>query len=226
MAGKRDAASGYEWQSIASEKQGASWGVIILLLVLFFPVGIGLALSKLHKESENFAVNGKNVLITGIVFAALGLLYLSAGKDAVPAFVVFGALGAIMIWQGHSYKKLGQTYQKYRRVLINSADGSIDNLASVLGVNYDRAVADLNRMIGKGLFPDSYVNDDERCFKSPLLQKGYVSFAPELSYPLGGADASRSVPRTKSVKCPNCGGINTINVGGDNLCDFCGSPLV
>ena len=242
MAVKRDAVSSFERQAstpakrpetsktrnaapATSTKQGASWGVIIVLLVLFFPVGIGMALSKLHKEPENFVKNGKNVFITGIVFAALGLVYLSGGKDTIAAFIIIGGLGAVMIWQGLSYKKLGQTYEKYRSVLVNSADGSIDNMASILGVNYDQAVADLSKMIAKGLLPDSYVNKDDRSFVSPMLQKTFGSFVPEISYPQGGATVTRSVPQVKTIKCPNCGGINTINIGDDNLCDFCGSPL-
>ena len=242
MAVKRDAVSSFERQASTpakrldtsktrntapapATKQGTSWGVIILLLVLFFPVGIGLAISKLHKEHENYAKNGKTVFIIGIVFAFLGIVALAGEGDTFASFLIFAGLGAVMIWQGLSYKKLGQTYEKYRSVLVNSADGSIDNMASILGVDYDQAVADLNEMIAKGLLPDSYVNKDDRSFVSPLLQKSFESFAPEIPYPQVGAAVTRSTPQVKTIKCPNCGGINTINIGDDNLCDFCGSPL-
>ena len=242
MAIKRDAVSSFERQNTTpakkdrtpktksatptpKEKKGTSWGVIILLLFLFFPVGIWLAISKLHKETENFTKNGKNVFIIGIVFAACGIIYLTGGTDTIAAFLFFEALGAVMIWQGNSYKKLGQKYEKYHSVLVNSTDGSIDNMTSILGVNYDQAVADLNMMIGKGLFPDSYVNMDERTLVSPLLRRTFEPIAPDISNSQSDAADTPSASQVKTIKCPNCGGINTINIGDDNLCDYCGSPL-
>ena len=211
----------------AKQKQGTSWGVIILLLVIFFPVGIGLAISKLHKEPENYEKNGKNVFIVGIVFAVLAFLYLVGGSDTTFAFVVFAIAGAAMIWQGLTYTKLAKNYEKYRSVLVNSTDGSIDNIAAALGLTYDQAVSDLGKLVAKGLLPDSYVSQEDRTFVSPLLQKSFNAYSSEIPYreETGTVRSSSQTSQVKTIKCPNCGGINTVNINFDNICDFCGSPL-
>ena len=59
--------------------KGASWGIIVLLYIFFFPAGLVLMLMKLHKEKNNYMANGRVVAIVGWIFFILGIFYALMG---------------------------------------------------------------------------------------------------------------------------------------------------
>ena len=214
----------------AATKKGISWVVIIVLMIFFFPVGIGLAIYKTHKEPENYVINGNKLFIAGIVWVVIGLICLSSDSDSsVATCILCALLGGFMIWDGFMHKQLGSKFDKYRAVISNSTTGSLDSIAAALDVSYDQAVGVIEDMIKKGAIPDSYIDNNERKVVSPLIKAAAPQVAVYVQAPIANVPAAtatvQTVPQTKTVKCPNCGANNSITVGSDNLCDYCGSPL-
>ncbi len=236
--------NGYNQQSNASDtvKQGASWGFIILLLIFFFPVGIGLMIVKLHKDKAHFTSNGKKTAIVGWVYIGFGILYMlmgltggldtSAGSSVVSGVITMLIVccggGYAIVHHGNKYKKLGLVYDKYVPVISSTPDGSLDSIAEKLGETYDTSTENIQKLIDMGLLKDSYVDKSNRSIVSPLV----ATITRTNKYRLepnqntnATAQPAQSTPKVKTVKCPNCGGINTFTENADNICDFCGSPL-
>ena len=59
--------------------RGASWSVVILLLFVFFPVGIFLLVRKVTLEIDSYTKNGTVMQTLGGVLLALGLMYTFLG---------------------------------------------------------------------------------------------------------------------------------------------------
>lgn len=203
------------------------WSVIILLLFFFFPIGIVLILVKLHKDSENFITNGKGTAKVGWVFFGLGIIYLFMALGEIGTksnYVLMFAVGALccvggfaLVRHGNKYKNMGLKFARYFPCIANSRDGSLYRIASSSGILYDTVCSDIQSMINLGLLPDSYIDISSQRLISPLIKKD--RYMDSFSYM---EEATKKLKKT--VKCPNCGGINQITCD-DNMCEFCGSPL-
>lgn len=221
-------------------KQGASWGTIIFLVIFFFFAGIPLMLHKLHKDKANMLTNAKRTMTVGWIIFGLGIVYLvlgltgdltyEDGTSAVGMIIVMVALccggGYAIVRNAKKYKNLGLMYERYLPVVSASATGSLDDISEAIGEVYDVTADNIQKLIYAGLFENSYIDKTRRSFVSPLVssmprpQQGYS--AVEHGY----VQTNRgSAPKTKTVKCPNCGGVNTVTEGAENICDFCDSPL-
>lgn len=203
------------------------WLVIILLLFFFFPIGIVLMIIKLHKDSENFITNGNGTAIVGWVFLGLGVIYFFMGlgvKDTDSNYITMLAVGVIfcvggfaLVHHGNKYKNIGLKFARYFPCIANSKDGSLYRIASSSGISYDTVHGDIQSMINLGLLPESYIDNISKCLVSPLIKKD--SYMGPLTY-----TEKPKKNLEKVVKCPNCGGVNTITDEG-SVCEFCGSPL-
>lgn len=223
-------------------KQGASWTVIILCLIFFFYAGIPLMLMKLHRDKANMLTNAKRTAVVGWIIFGLGVIYLIAGVTGGLAAddtgsIVFGVVvmvalccggGYAIVRNAKKYKKLGLTYERYLPVVSGSPNGSLDDIAEVLGETYDTTSENVQKLIDAGMFENSYIDKTRRCLVSPAVSS---TFRPQSDYPAVEANynrqhQNRAIPKKiKTVKCPNCGGVNNVTEGAENLCDFCGSPF-
>ena len=221
-------------------KQGASWVAITLLLIFFFYAGIPLMLNKLHKDKFNMVTNAKRTAAVGWIIFGLGIVSLlmgltgglatEDGTNVVGMVIVMVALccggGYAIVRNAKKYKNLGLMYECYLPVVTASTTGSLDDISEAIGEIYDVTVCNIQKLIDAGLFENSYIDKTRRSFVSPLVSSMH---RPQQVY----SDASHRyvqpdkvvVPKTKTVKCPNCGGVNTVTEGAENICDFCGSPL-
>ena len=221
-------------------KQGASWGAIVLLLVFFFYIGIPVMLNKLHKDKENMLANAKKTTTVGKVFFGIGCLYVlmgltgsltaEDGSSVLGMIIVMVALfcggGFAIIRHAKKYKNLGLLYERYRPVISGSPDGSLDDMAEVLCETFDETTQNIQSLIGASLLEDSYIDRARRILVSPLVASMHMSRPLHISISTNYPGKTKSAtPEIRTIKCPNCGGVNNIAEGAANVCDFCGSPL-
>lgn len=220
-------------KNASQPRVGCSWAVIIFLLYIFFPAGLALMISKLHKDREHYRYNGKGVTIVGRVFIIIGIIWIIMGlsgtitttsgePEPLEIFIIFaliiGGGGFALIRHGNKYKKIGENYERYKPLLARSRNGSIDDIASSIHSSYEAVYADLQQLIEVGALPDSYIDIAARAIVSPQVGSNAAMYREQ-------AAPRQQAPTSKAVKCPNCGGINTVTTAGSCVCDYCGSPL-
>lgn len=209
---------------------GASWGTIIFLLILFFPVGIYMMVNKLHIDTQNITVNARRTRIVGWVFVGVGVLYLlmaltgslqmSNGGSPIGAgfmmLIICGASGYALVHHADKYKKIGTNYDKYIAVLENSIDGRLYSIANAMNRPQKEVTEDLQQLIAMRLIQDTYINTDQGMVVGPIVGRKVT---------VANAARQQARTQTKTVKCPSCGAINRIDAG-HRCCEYCGNPLV
>jgi len=172
-------------------------------------------LRKLKRESEHYKSNGKTVAIIGWVSFGIGIFYLfsaltggleaSEGESIVSgvilALLLFCGGGYALVRHGKKYQKLGDAYDKLWSTVVNSASDSIEELASACNISYENVADKLQEWIDSGKLTDVRID---------LIHKKLVSTIKM---------------QTRTLECPNCGGMTTIAIGKSGTCEYCGLTL-
>ena len=107
------------------QKKSFSWGIITLLLIFFFPVGIFMIVKKVTTEHFNYAKNGKSLKTLGWILLCFAAIYLlmfmtgdlvteDGGSIVGPILVViflFGGGGILSLIKGNHYIKKGTVFR-------------------------------------------------------------------------------------------------------------------
>lgn len=222
-------------------KKSISWGSIILMFFLFFPVGIFMLVKKMTTEKWNYANNGKSLQRLGWVLFGIGCIYIFTGssldfqgedgRNAVEALIfliiLFNGSGLLCIFKGKKYVKLARKFSRYSSIVNANIDHSIDNIASEYPIDYETACKDLQYMLDIGYFPDSYLDLGGRELVTPQKwqQSGKVMFYESTPQTVQPKTMQPKTVQPRVVKCPNCGATNTLKPNAPNECEYCGSPL-
>lgn len=215
------------------QKKSFSWGSIILLFVLFFPLGILMLVKKMSNEKYNYLKNGKALKTFGWILFWFGIFYLimgltgelkaEDGSSAVSSIIIMLILlcggGLFMVFKGKQFVNSGEKFSRYVAIVNASNNTLIDNIAAAYPTTYDSASSDLQMMIDAGYFLNAYIDLNKRELVMPVIQsENYI-----VNNSLDDNLTIDAKPRT--VKCPNCGAPNTIMPGAADECEYCGSPL-
>ncbi len=218
--------------SIKKSGTGPSWGVVILLMFIFWPVGLYLLIKKLTADkTAAISSGGKGLKVTGIilvVFAAFGLLgFLTSaaeqgvGSDDVGGIIVllfFAAGGVALLSKAKKVKEEAESIKQYLSIIVNGNVCQLDAIASTTDKSYAVVHKDIKNMIDKGYLKNAYINEATREVvlpsANPVVQQNAVNATVVNAAPV----------QTKIVACPCCGANNTI-VGDTGECEYCGSPL-
>lgn len=198
-----------------------SWPLIIVLLIIFWPVGVYLLYKRINTDKTAILKNSKTVFIISLVLIGIAVLYLlegltgnlksTDGSSVVSGMIIvtllFGGGGIYLLFVSKRMKSDGEKYKKYIGCIINQHLTSLDTLASVMNTSYEAVTKDLQKMIRLGYFSGSYIDEQKREFVLPVVQ------APQQSV------------QTKVVTCSGCGAQNTVAVGQVSECEYCGSHL-
>lgn len=203
------------------QKKSFSWGIIVLMFFLFFPVGIYMLVKKVTREKFKYAQNGKSLKTLGWVLLSLGAIYLimaiTEETTMISAAFVFAGLGGLSLYKGSEYIKKGAKFNRYVAIVNSSSDTYIDNIAAVYTTSYEQAATDLQEMIDAGYFMNSYIDINRR---ELVMPKKAASTNINQNVPINTVNE-----KSRTIKCPNCGATNTIVPGLKNECEYCGSPL-
>lgn len=217
----------------AKAPRGASWGIIVFLLFLFFPLGIGVMISKLHKEKDRYMENGKAVARVGWIGIFLGILYLlfwnlgdlqtTDGEPVLFDMIVFMFLflsigGFLLIIYGRKYKQRGLDYLRYSAIIANVYSDSLDDIAAAYPKPYEQVCKDLQGLFKDGFFAGCSLDLAQRRLVSPGKRR---SDRPKTTV---NRKEYATESKPKVVKCPNCSATNAVE-GMIGECEYCGSPL-
>lgn len=204
-------------------KKSMSWGIVILVLIFFWPVGVYLLYRKLTSDRAAALKNSKILRNVGFVFLGFAVIYIFMGisgqmDDAWTAAIFFGGGGAVLVYAAKRLKMTGEKFKKYINIVINNSETSIDNIAAAIPISYDKAAKDLQEMIDKGYFPSAYIDASNR----EIILPGHIKQKSERNKSVNNNNQQAKV---KSVVCKNCGGNNEVIEGEVCECEYCGSPI-
>ena len=191
--------------------------------------------------------------LVGAVFMLIGLTGSQNDNETEGFAVVFLGyliLGGFIIYASKHMEKFENHYIIYKDIIMNQNERNIQNIALQVGLSCKRTEKELQKMINKGYFDDAYINMES--YEIVVPNRAQPAQAP-VSRPVSVAQTavppnrsnthqstgtasqpnriyvrqstSTAQPSEKVVKCPNCGGMNTIRTGTISECDFCGSPI-
>ena len=199
----------------------APWWLIVV--AFFLPgigpmIGIALLFLRLNSDKKATFKDGKTVFTIAYIMMAVGVFLVASafsGRFSVGQLIWGILLGAGGVWAfrvAQGMKASGERYKKYIAVVVNQSETSIDLISSSVGVTYEQALQDLQKMINLGYFEGAYINEAAR---EIILAQAKVQPATA-----GGTPAP-----VKVTSCGSCGANNKVVQGQFGECEYRGSPL-
>ena len=204
-------------------KKTLSWGWIIFLLIIFWPVGLILLIRKIVTD-KSALMSGKTgaLSVVGWILTVLGgitfLAFIIEPEPDTLGITIFSLLfligGILLLIKASQTRKTAKKYKKYINIIVNHNEKSIDNIAAAVGVTYDTAIKDLKKMIDIGYLGGAFINQGNR----EIILKRHEPIAQAF---VGG----HAAPQMTTVSCSGCGANNVVTVGVITACEYCGSPV-
>lgn len=212
-----------------------SWPVIIIMLCIFWPVGLFLLIKRLSLDKKTSLVAGKTVGIIGAVSYAIAILGFIAcfsegmTSEDVGYILFFAVAGFALRRVAKKTKKEAEDVKQYLAIIVNGHVRQLDSIAAATGKSYDVVRADIQRMINKGYLKNAFINESTRELVLPDTAPATPTAVPAannsdyipVQVPVVNAPTQ---PVGRMVSCPCCGANNTI-YGASGECEYCGSPL-
>lgn len=198
------------------QKKSYSWGLIILMFVLFWPISVWMLVQKLKQETHRFIENGKSMRNLAVLWFVMGIIYLILGlsgewknDDGTPAYAaslvmvfVMCVLGILCMKKSKQLTHRGLRYSYFLSQFARQEYIDINQIAADLNLTYEEVVKDLQGMIDTNYIHSAYVDH---------VQHRLV--------------AKKEVRPTVDIICPHCCGKNRIEIGTDTKCIYCDSPI-
>lgn len=121
-------------------------------------------------------------LASAITFLGLIMDYsyfLEALMVSSMVFLCIGVPGLALTFWGQSILDKAQRYSRYARLIGDSSEVSLDRLAGAMGIRFEKACVDLQKMLDGGFFEGYYVDYERRVLTRGRLGAAAPRPAPE-----------------------------------------------
>ncbi|MCZ2256941.1 hypothetical protein [Sporosarcina sp. G11-34] len=194
-----------------------TWLLVIILLIIFWPVGVYFLVRKLSADKKASLSSGKGMIIWGWVIAGMGIVsWTTLIEDGffsgTLGTLFFVGAGLSLVYIGKRTSLNAVKYKKYINMIINKNMKSIATIASAIPVSHDMAIKDIQEMIDKGFFDNAYINYD--------LDEIALSDADGFHTKVKNHNVAMVV-----VSCNGCGANNKVEKLEIDSCQYCGSPI-
>lgn len=196
-----------------------SWPTVLILIVVFPPVGFILLIKKLYQDKEGAYINSIVARILASIMLAIGLMlwYTVITKDTSAYNIFVSTLffllpGSLLFIKGLNLKKDAEKYEKYVELLASNGVVFIDGVASEYSLPYERLARESINANG------SNKADSNKRKQNVSKQNVNKQNTPAKSQP-------KKKP-SKVIICNSCGGKNVVSQGDVVECDYCKSPII
>lgn len=225
-------ATRYNRNADMTMRRGLSWGWIIFLLIIFFPVGIPLLIKKVNSEKFYYDSNGRSLLVLGRVLIGIGVFYMLIGLGGNlssqyeipdPGTFLIGCLlfvmfGMISIYYGSKLLRRSENLKRYMALVDPSGDTSIVSIAALFPTSFENACKDLQFMIDEGFFQNAFLDLQKKQIRRHESKENNVEMQSEDL-------TTENAQKQNTIRCSNCGAISKNKKDRYAECDYCGSPL-
>ena len=196
-----------------------SWPVVIILIIVFPPVGFILLIKKLYQDKEGAYINSIVARILASIMLAIGLMLwytiITNDSSAYNIFVstlFFLLPGSLLFIKGLNLKKDAARYEKYLELLASNGVVFTDGVASEYSLPYDKLARESINTNGSNKV------DGNRSKQNISKQNINKQNTPAKS-------ESKKKP-SKVIICNSCGAKNVVLQGATVECDYCKSPII
>lgn len=200
------------------KRKSHSWGLVIFLLIIFWPVGIFFLIRKLSIDKKASLTAGRKMTMWGWVVFSLGILASctiieerSFEGSSTTFFMILAGVALVIIGRRSSIKAI--KYKKYIDMIVNQGMRSIATISSAIPVSPEQAIADIQEIIKKGFFQNAYIDfsKNQIIFMGEDTRDEYVQ--------------RNSMINQQVVPCVGCGANNKVAKGMVSECQYCGSLI-
>lgn len=201
----------------SNKKMNLSWGIIILILIFFWPAGLVLIYLKSKESIKNkISFSGKIKIGIGLFSIFIGLVGFSVeveerSEDFMLGMVLvafFLGIGAFLLKKGIDNIKEGKIYDKIAYMINFRKIESVQKIADNLQISLDKTMYYVSKTIELGLCDEDIDYRDEKIINR--------KFAKE---------KAEKEKKRRVVKCESCGGINHIYEDESATCEYCGMDV-
>ena len=196
----------------------STWFIVVMFIV-FWPVGIALLIMR-NQGNKNALVigstNKKTYVIAGVAFLILGIM---AADDNTFWGILLIVGGLALFYYSKRLTDMAGRNRKYIDLIVNQKEGSLDNIAGVCSVSYDKVVKELKYLQTVGVLSNIRLDEANRTVE---LIEQVISEKPVSINPFGQADTREEV----SCKCPGCGATKVLIKGTSAVCEYCDTQIV
>lgn len=213
-----------------------SWPVVLILIMVFPPVGFILLIKKLYQDKEGAYINSIVARILASIMLAIGLMLwytvITADSSAYHIFVstlFFLLPGSLLFIKGLNLKKDAARYEKYLELLASNGVIFIDGIATEYSLPYAKTARELESMITVGYLKNAYIDHENRMLKINTDGSNRADDNRREQNVNKENMPAKSVPKKKPSKviiCNSCGGKNVVTQGTTVECDYCKSPII
>lgn len=189
-----------------------SWPVIILLLFVFWPVGLYLLFTKSKEDKQTALTAAKILKFLGNLFIVIGIITL-----VMVVGIFYIIVGIILKKLAKKLRISAETTKKYLAIIINGNIRGLDAIATAVGKPYDTVKKDIQKLIDDGYLKNAYIDEGNR---EVVLATPRAHAEAQTQTTMGATETASA----RVVACPCCGANNTI-YGNIGECEYCGSPL-
>lgn len=195
-----------------------SWGIVILALIVFWPVGLILLYLKLRDNSKNkFKFSGITKIVIGACSVSFGLIGLAAEIDeptgemgvTIVMVSIFLAIGIAFIYFGMKNIKDGKIYEKIGSLINFQEVESVEEIARKLKTTEEKVAEYISKAISLG-----FCNNEIEYKNNKIVYKKKIKAEEEKK------------KHERIIKCECCGGINHISDIEVKACEYCGMELM
>ena len=183
--------------------KSTSWGLVVVMLILFWPIGLYLLFRNLKSgntpKPPNKGNKGTIVLGIGVFLTVMGVLCLLLSAGSIKAT-----------------KDQTTDIESLKQMIIFFLISGV--VLMIIGSIMKKIILKREQMA-------SY-NRNYSGYSTPNLRNGDYSYVKTetIIYPDNSIDQS-SNPQEKVVKCESCGARNVIIQGKVTECEYCRTPL-
>ncbi|SHJ52258.1 hypothetical protein [Pseudobutyrivibrio xylanivorans] len=185
---------------------------IVIMFIVFWPAGIALLILR--------NAGRKNAMFIGstdkrkYILAGAGLIVL--GIFQIKSSTVWGILmiigGGALLYYSKTLVDKAERNKKYIDLIVNQREGSIDNIAGVCSISYDKAVRELKYLQTVGVLKNISIDEPNRVIT--LIESTQI---PERNSILGQEEVT--------CTCPGCGATKLVIKGSTSCCEYCDTPM-
>ena len=166
----------------ARNNKTISWGVVFLLIVLFFPVGYVLLFYKIIKDIDGRMKNSKVMKVFGGILFGCGILYAiianygeSSGVEGSGDIIAFAlfllSMGIFFIALGFLLKRSATKMEQYIEIIDKHGVTSINEIAAMMSTTYDKAIIYIYKLIEKEIIKDAYIDAEQKKIRFPYRER-------------------------------------------------------
>jgi hypothetical protein len=218
-----------------------SWTAIIIVLFIFWPVGLFMLFSKLSNDrTATFGGGAAMIKFIGVVLVILGvtmLATLSSGDASVATTgvimaAIFAIPGFYLINKSRDIRKSGNRNRQYIELVINNKVHEVHELARRLRVSQEVVIKDVNDMINRGMLGAARLNLNSGIIQFPRpKQKQEQRYGERTDSHYNQRPTQQKRPehvyesfQPKTIRCTSCSANNFVE-SLPATCEYCGNSL-